>query len=80
MVAVRVEGHKFYICRSTPEHMQDIFFSIGRFLEATFEVLLVPFAGLPVAAIFVLMFVGLFYWLYLQGKYNDKARKDNTLA
>ena len=60
--------------------MQDIFFALGHFLESTFNLLLVPFAGLPVTAIFVLMFVGLFYWLFLQGKYNAKAKKDGTLA
>lgn len=59
--------------------MQQIFFAIGHFLDATF-LLLAAMGWLPVAVIAILMFVGLFYWLSLQARYDRKARENNTLA
>ena len=58
--------------------MQQIFFAIGHFLEATFRVL-ASMGWMPVTAISLLMGFGLIYWLALQGKYNRKAQKDGTL-
>jgi len=59
--------------------MQQISFAIGHFLEWSFQIL--SFMGwLPVTGIAILLFVGLVYWLNLQGKYNAKAKRDNTLA
>lgn len=59
--------------------MQQTFFAIGHFLEATFG-LITAMGWLPVTLITILMFVGLFYWLSLQARYNNKARANNTLA
>ena len=60
--------------------MQKIFFSIGRLMETTFDWLLTPFGWMPVAAIGSLLFVGMVYWLFLQGKYNQQAASKGTLA
>lgn len=59
--------------------MQQTFFAIGQFLEATFTII-TAMGWLPVTLITILMFVGLFYWLALQARYNSKARANNTLA
>ncbi|MBK6829345.1 MAG: hypothetical protein IPG92_00740 [Flavobacteriales bacterium] len=59
--------------------MQQISFAIGHFLEWTFKIL-TGMGWLPVILVTVIMFVGLFYWLNLQGRYNRKAKANNTLA
>jgi len=63
--------------------MQYIFEPLGRFLVWTFENILEPIGELGVANpnnIFtVLGFVGLFYWLFWQQKYNKKAAEEGTL-
>ncbi len=61
-----------------PHTMQQTFFAIGHFLEATFRVL-ASMGWMPVTAISLLMGFGLIYWLVLQGKYNRKAHSDGTL-
>lgn len=59
--------------------MQQFAFAIGHLLEATFTIL--PALGwLPPLAFSALIFLGLVYWLNLQGKYNRKAKQDGTLA
>jgi hypothetical protein len=59
--------------------MQDISFAIGHFLEATFTIL--PALGwLPNIAFILIISLGLLYWVVLQGRYNRKAREENTLA
>jgi hypothetical protein len=35
---------------------------------------------LPSIGISVLLFVGMLYWLNLQGRYNRKAKQDGTIA
>jgi len=59
--------------------MQQTFFAIGHFLEATFT-LITAMGWLPVTMISIVMFVGLFYWLSLQARYDRKARANNTMA
>lgn len=59
--------------------MQDIAFGLGHFLEWTFTFLAKMGWG-PVTATAIILFVGLLYWLNLQGKYNRKARQNGTLA
>lgn len=59
--------------------MQQISFAIGQLLEATFTLL--PALGwLPPVAFSVIIFLGLCYWVVLQGRYNRKARQNGTLA
>jgi hypothetical protein len=58
--------------------MQQISFAIGHFLEDTFGII-VAMGWMPVTGISILLTFGLVYWLNLQGKYNRKAKKDNTL-
>lgn len=59
--------------------MQQISFAVGQLLEATFTIL--PALGwLPPVAFSVILFLGMVYWLALQGRYNKKAQRDGTLA
>ena len=59
--------------------MQDLVFGLGRFLQDTFEALLVPFGNLP-NVLFILTFAfGVSIWLVIQNKLNKKAKKDGTL-
>jgi hypothetical protein len=59
--------------------MQQISFTIAHFLEWTMKVL--PALGwLPSIAISTLLFVGMVYWLNLQGRYNRKAKQNGTIA
>lgn len=75
-----VEWTGRYICAAPSlRTMQQISFAIGHFLEWTMQIL--PALGwLPSIAISVLLFVGMVYWLNLQGKYNRKAKQDGTIA
>ena len=58
--------------------MQDIAFAIGHLMENTFKILR-AMGWMPVIGISIVLSVGFVYWLYLQGKYNAKAKKDGTL-
>ena len=57
--------------------MQEVFFSIARFLEATFDWLLVPFGWMPVIAFSLILGFGALYLLMLQVRYNRSARERN---
>jgi hypothetical protein len=59
--------------------MQQTFFSIGHLLEDTFTIL-VAMGWLPVIGITAIMSIGFLFWMNLQGKYNRKAKQDNSLA
>lgn len=59
--------------------MQKIAFAIGRFLEWTFT-MLSALGWLPVILTTFVLFFGLVYWLSLQGRYNRRAKAENTLA
>jgi len=59
--------------------MQEIAFAIGHFLEWCFS-LLVMMGWLPVTLFTVTMFLGFVYWLNLQGRYDRRAKRTNTLA
>lgn len=56
---------------------------LGRFIVWTFDALLVPIGDMgalnPNNLFIVIGFVGLFYWLYSQQKYNKKAEREGTL-
>jgi len=57
--------------------LTDIFWGIGDFMTWTFQLLQADMIGdmFNVACI-ILGFVGLFYWLNLQRKFNAKAEND----
>ncbi|MBK9176374.1 MAG: hypothetical protein IPM46_08540 [Flavobacteriales bacterium] len=59
--------------------MQKIAFAIGHLLEWTFTGL-AALGWLPVILTTIVLFFGLIYWLALQGKYNRRAKAENTLA
>ncbi len=69
-----------YLCLgSSTRTMQQIAFSIGQLLEATFTFL--PALGwLPVIGFSVVIFLGLVYWMVMQARYDRKAKANNTLA
>jgi len=64
--------------------MQDIVGPIAVFMKWTFDNVLVPIGELPATlnpnSIFIIVIVlGLVYWLFLQIKFNKKARRDGGL-
>ena len=75
----RGNGTGAIFASSQPSTMQEISFTIAKLLEATFKIL--PALGwLPVTAFSLIMFLGMLYWLNLQGRYNRKAKQNGTLA
>ncbi len=61
--------------------MEYIVGPIAALIKWTFDNILVPIGELPAFMnpnnIFIVLgFVGLFYWLNLQGKYNKKAKSE----
>ena len=56
---------------------------LGKLIVWTFDTILVPIGDLGAAnpnSIFIVMgFLGLFYWLYRQTKYNQLAKEQGTL-
>jgi hypothetical protein len=72
-------GLPTFVADPNDRTMQQIAFTIGKLLEATFG-LIVPLGWLPVSAFSLIMFFGFLYWLKIQGDYNRKARRDGTLA
>lgn len=78
MVAVP-EAPAYLRRASSDQAMQDFAFGLGHFLEWTFT-FITALGWAPVYMISGLLFVGLVYWLNQQGRYNRKAKADNTLA
>ncbi len=64
--------------------MQEVFFAMGRFMEATFDMLLLPFTGvLPYGglanwAIWIVIGGGFLFWLRTQVGYSRKAAQNKT--
>jgi hypothetical protein len=58
---------------------QEIITPVAKFIEWTFENLLVPIASPMNTAVVALGFVGLALWLRLQKKYTEKAKQDGTI-
>ncbi len=80
-----LEKINFYFCRKSIKAMnlQSILDPIGDFIVWTFEKVLEPLGELPWVSpnnlVIVLGFVGLYYWLKVQGNYNKKAEKEGGL-
>ena len=58
--------------------MNNIFFAIGHFLEATFT-FIVALGWLPVIGISLILAFGMLYWLMLQRRYSEEARRRGTM-
>jgi len=56
--------------------MQDILYPIGKILVWTFDTFIETAQNLPNLLILILMFVGLFFWMGLQSKYNKQASQN----
>ena len=64
--------------------MQYLAFPIGAFIEWTLRTFLVPIGELPdlINPNYLFLFLGvagMFYWLFLQKKYNEEAERKGTL-
>jgi hypothetical protein len=68
---------RFYICAGSkiPIRMTQVWFAIGQFFQAAFDVTLVPLGWSIPILITIVMAIGTIYWLWLQGRYNKKARE-----
>jgi hypothetical protein len=59
---------------------QEIITPVAKFIEWTFETILVPISSPFNMSVIELGFIGLFFWLRLQKKYNDKAEEEGRIA
>ena len=59
---------------------QDIITPIAKFIEWTFETVLVPMSEGFNWIVIGIGGAGLLFWLMLQKKYTSKAKKDGTLV
>lgn len=59
--------------------MQDFVFASAHFMEKCLS-LLVAMGWMPVTVFTITMILGSVYWLNLQGRYNRRAKQNNTLA
>lgn len=59
--------------------MDYIFYPFADFCQWLFENLIEPSENLPNKLFIAGGFLGLFYWIRLQGKFNKEAEKNGTL-
>lgn len=59
--------------------MTDLLYQIADFLEWTFVTFLEPLGNIPNTIFILIGFAAVFYWLYLQGRYNKEAKDNGTL-
>ncbi len=57
--------------------MTKIWFSIGQFLQATFNMLLVTAGWAPVVLFMLVLAFGAIYWMNAQAKYTRRAKERN---
>ena len=60
-------------------NFQGLLYPLADFFVLTFD-LVMPMADMINWLCVVLGFVGMLFWLRLQGKYNQKAEQEGTLA
>lgn len=65
---------------ATLQTMQDLVFGLGKFLESTFDVLLVPFGMLPNYLWISIIGFGLLYWMFTSSKLTGKARREGGMV
>ena len=59
---------------------QEIITQVAKFIEWTFETLLVPMSSTFNSAVILLGIVGLLFWLRLQKKYTQNAEQNGDLV
>ena len=59
---------------------QDFITPLGKFIEWSFETILVPMAEPINLGVVLLCVFGGVYWLYLQKKYTKQAEEDGTIV
>ena len=59
---------------------QEIITPVAKFIEWTFETLLVPISDPFNSAVVLLGFIGLAFWMRLQKKYTEKAEKEGGMV
>jgi hypothetical protein len=58
---------------------QEIIYPIGKFIEWTFENILVPISSPMNMAVVLLGFGGLFFWLRLQKRFTEEAKRKGDI-
>ena len=61
----------------TKVYMSKIWFSIGHFVQATFNLVLVPLGWAPVVVFMLVLAFGAIYWMNAQAKYTRRAKERN---
>lgn len=69
-----------FVPNLAPMNTQEIITPVAKFIEWTFETILVPISSPFNMSVIALGFIGLFFWLRLQKKYNDKAEEEGRIA
>ena len=59
---------------------QEIITPVAKFIEWTFETLLVPMSSTFNSAVILLGITGLLFWLRLQKRYTQKAKKNGNFV
>ncbi len=59
---------------------QEVITPVAKFIEWTFETVLVPISSPFNMSVIALGFVGLFFWLRLQKKYTEKAEQEGGIV
>jgi hypothetical protein len=60
--------------------MNEFYYSLGKIIEDTFSMVLVPMSDPFNWVCVAIGIVGLFVWLKMQGSYNKKAQENNEIA
>jgi len=60
-------------------NLQDLIIPLGKFIEWTFETLLVPMSNPINLGIIVLSLGGILFWLRKQRQYSDQARQSGDI-
>jgi hypothetical protein len=70
----------YFCAESITMNTQEIITPVAKFIEWTFETVLVPISD-PINSVVILLgFIGLAFWLRLQKKYTQKAKQEGGLV
>lgn len=69
-----------FVPNLVPMNTQEIITPVAKFIEWTFESILVPMSSPFNIGVVTLGFIGLFFWLRLQKKYTQKAEKEGGIV
>ncbi|MDA0304357.1 MAG: hypothetical protein O3B45_08355 [Bacteroidetes bacterium] len=59
---------------------QEIITPVAKFIEGTFETVLVPLSDPFNSGVILLGFIGLAFWMRLQKKYTEKAKREGGMV